>query len=696
MTTKKFYALIVALVLLFTAVMAGGCGGSSGGLVQLGGNTSQGDTSTTQLPNMSEIFDSAEFEQVVSELEQELIAEGIDPETFKGPDIHFVMILSDDAIYLDGGLSSASAVRKSGAASAAESISSLGAKLSADYESGDVIALYFPTPANINKLYEALGESPIYPMTESEDDSLYPEIYAVAKRRGVSADHYFAYEVQGSKALLLAQITDIISSGDESSSVSSGGDFAVNVSAASDDTDMRQEYLFQSRRYVNFIKWTALLDKRAAELDAGAVAAMYQFRAAADSSANFLDMSSQNFDGDAGYFQKKYQPLYKAQAITPGEDPNALHPFSHYDEALNSNEYMYTQFGHTYPNRIDINYDAGFSFTVYTAHNYSDGDDYYLFKSNAYTTPKNFKQYQPYSDQRWYANWGYTRTFGIKAYVPGASTSNVILRDNAPQTVNRNGSVTDGITTTITGTFGTSYTLSGKLGFSGETPTGEIGGEITQSYETSNSVSYSHSQTWETKEWYLYNKSGGNSAEWAADFTDNPTYVQSSTVQTKLSSEWIWRVKKDFAVKHSTLDVSVEVKTRQGFDSVMFDGDSSSPLWVSRCDKEITAPKTIHVSRPNQIFVGQRAFSAGKNGGEGMFKMLCNNAYTITSNQTWCQISEEQQSGTGTGTDPEEVFLWVEPYDDSSSSYKSRSATITVKDSVTGDKVDITVRQRNR
>ena len=143
--------------------------------------------------------------------------------------------------------------------------------------------------------------------------------------------------------------------------------------------------------------------------------------------------------------------------------------------------------------------------------------------------------------------------FGIKAYVPGASTSEVILRDNAPQTVNRNGSVTDGITTTITGTFGQSQTISGKLGFSGETPTGEIGGDITQSYETSNSVSYSHSQTWETKEWYLYNKSGGNSAEWAADFTSNPTYVQSSTVQTKLSSEWIWRVKKDFAMKNSTL-----------------------------------------------------------------------------------------------------------------------------------------------
>ncbi|MBR0258317.1 MAG: BACON domain-containing protein, partial [Synergistaceae bacterium] len=343
-------------------------------------------------------------------------------------------------------------------------------------------------------------------------------------------------------------------------------------------------------------------------------------------------------------------------------------------------------------------YDAGFSFTVYTAHNYSDGDDYYLFRSNAYTTPKNFKSYKPLSNQYLYANWGYTRVFSIKASVPGASTSQVILRDNAPQTVNRNGSVTDGITTTITGTFGQSQTLSGKLGFSGETPTGEVGGEMTQSYEQSNSVSYSHSQTWETKEWYLYNKSGGNSAEWAADFTSNKTYVQAATVQTKLASEWIWRVKKNFAAKQNTLDVKAEVTTRQGFDNVMFDldNDKTNPLWVQYCDKEITTPKTIRVSRPNQIFVGQKAFSAKKDGGEAMFTLLCGNSYTITSSQpSWCQISEEQQSGSGTGTTAQEIWIWVEPYDDSGA-FKTRTATITVTDTVTGDKMEISVRQRNR
>lgn len=634
---------------------------------------------------MSEVTDTPEFAQVLSELEQELIAEGIDPETFTGPDVHFVMILSDDAVYLDDGLSSASKVKSSGVV-AAESISSIAAKLSADYESSDVIALYFPTPESINKLYEALDERPVYPVELSADERTYPEIYAIAKRHGTSAEHYFAYEVQGSKALLLAKITDILSSGDVSSSESYGGDLAVNASATSEDNSLRQEYLFQSRRYANFIKWTALLDKRAAALDAGAVAAMYQFRAAAGSSANFLDMSSQNFDGDAGYFQKKYQPLYKNDvSATPiGGQPVSYLPLPPYTEALNSQEYMYNG----WPNRIDIHYDAGFSFTVYTAHNYADGDDYYLFRSNAYTTPRNFKHYERQ------AHWGYTRLFDIKAYVPGASTSDVILRDNAPQTVNRNGSVTDGITTTITGTFGQSQTVSAKLGFSGETPTGEVGGEMSQSYEQSKSVSYSHSQTWETKEWYLYNKSGGNSAEWAADFTSNPTYVQSSTVQTKLESEWIWRVKKSYATRHSTLDVKADVTTRQGFDEVYVNSDVTGTY--DRCDKEITQSKTIKVSRPNQIFVGQKAFSAGKNGGDAMFTLLCDNRYTITSSQpSWCQVSEEQQTGSGTGTTAEEIWIWVEPYD-STGAFRTRTATITVTDTVTGDKMEIAVRQRNR
>ena len=79
-----------------------------------------------------------------------------------------------------------------------------------------------------------------------------------------------------------------------------------------------------------------------------------------------------------------------------------------------------------------------------------------------------------------------------------------------------------------------------------------------------------------------------------------------------------------------------------------------------------------------------------------MFTLLCNNAYTITSSQpSWCQISEEQQKGSGTGTNAEEIFLWIEPYNDSGA-YKTRRATITVTDTVTGDKMEIAVTQRNR
>ena len=150
MSTKKFVTLGFAVMILFMVIAAGGCGGSGGADVNIGTTPSpesnpvqSDDVSPIQsedvtIPKMAEVFDSPEFEKAVSELEQELRAEGIDPDTYEGPKLHFVMIMSDDAVYLDNGLASASAVRASGVA-ASETISDIGTRLSADYESGDVI-----------------------------------------------------------------------------------------------------------------------------------------------------------------------------------------------------------------------------------------------------------------------------------------------------------------------------------------------------------------------------------------------------------------------------------------------------------------------------------------------------------------------------------------------------------------------------
>ena len=649
MITKKFCWLSFAVMILFAVIAAGGCGGSSGDPVSIGTTPSPEPTPFTSrdvtIPTMSEVLDSPEFEQVVSELEQELRAEGVDPNT-DGPNIHYVMILSGDAVYLDGGLSSASAVKDSGV-SASESISDITKRLSALYESGDVIALYFPTPEKINQLCEALGDRPTYYVTLPEDERTYPEIYAVAKRKGVSANHYFTYEVQGSKALLSVLIDEILSSSDVSSSES----YEYEVSG-SEDSGLRNEYLFQSRRYANFIKWTMLLDKKTAELDAGAVSAMAQFKAASGtSSGSFLDMSSQNFEGDAGYFEANYEPEYPVLAKPT----------------------------------TDIHYDSGFSFTVYSAHNYANKDDYYLFRSNAYTTPKNFEHVGEGTAIT--GEYGYTRLFNVKAFVKDASSADVILGENAPKTVDTNGSITDGISTTITGTFGQSQTLSANL----------ASGDTAQSYNVLNSLTYTNSQTWETKEWVLRNKCAGNSAEWAADLTGNQSYVEAGTVEMRLESEWIWRVKNAFSLKSDSLVVDAELTTRQGFHrkhpsfSKYLRGDV-----IELSERAITTPKTISVKRPNQIFVGQKAFNSGKDGGTGMFKLLCNNDYTITSSQpSWCHVSDEMSKGSDTGANEREISLRVDAFN-AEGAENTRSAVITVTDTVTGDKMEITVVQSNK
>lgn len=664
MSTKKFLTLGFAVMILFMVIAAGGCGGSGGADVNIGTTPSpesnpvqSDDVSPIQsedvtIPTMAEVFDSPEFEKAVSELEQELRAEGIDPDTYEGPKLHFIMILSDEAVYLDNGLSSASAVRASGVA-ASETISDIGARLSADYESGDVIALYFPTPENINKLYEALGERPVYPVTLSEDERTYPEIYAVAKRKGVSANHYFTYEVQGSKALLSVLIDEILSSSDVSSSESY--EYGVSGSA---DSGMRNEYLFQSRRYANFIKWTMLLDKKAAELDAGTVSAMAQFKAASGtSSGSFLDMSSQNFEGDAGYFEANYKPEY----------PVLAQPTT------------------------DIHYDSVFSFTVYSAHNYANKDDYYLFRSNAYTTPKNFEHVGEGTAVT--GEYGYTRLFNVKAFVKDASSADVILGENAPKTVDNNGSITDGISTTITGTFGQSQPLGQSL----TQAKNLASGDTAQSYNVLNSLTYTNSQTFETKEWVLRNKCAGNSAEWAADLTGNQSYVEAGTVEMRLESEWIWRVKNAFSLKSDSLVVDAELTTRQGFHrkyrshSRYLRGDV-----IELSERAITTPKTISVKRPNQIFVGQKAFNSGKDGGTGMFKLLCNNDYMITSSQpSWCHVSDEMSKGSDTGANEREISFKVDAFN-AEEAGNTRSAVITVTDQKSGDKMEITVVQSNK
>ena len=102
------------------------------------------------------------------------------------------------------------------------------------------------------------------------------------------------------------------------------------------------------------------------------------------------------------------------------------------------------------------------------------------------------------------------------------------------------------------------------------------------------------------------------------------------------------------------------------------------------------------MNRPPHVYVTQKSFTFAPEGGTDEFKLLCNNDYTITSSQSWCQISSEQRIGSDTGANERTIMFAVDPYTTSSSTFQTRTATITVRENSTGDTQEITVTQRNR
>lgn len=663
MKTKRFYALSFVLLFLFAAFTAGGCGGSNSDPV------TNEETSAAELPDMNTIMDTDEFKVAFDEAAEELKAEGIDVETFVGPDVHFVFMFGDRA-YIDNELDSDDTATASHVKSSAlpeEEITRIAEKLGPAYESGDVIALYWPSPDTINDLYKALGEQPSYfdALSESSASSdTYPEMFAIAKRYGTTSTHYFSYEVPGSKAILMNMMIDVLSGDSENVSDDNEGaddpDEGDNSDIISDllsrDVNLRQEYLFQARRYAAFLKWVALLDKRAAELDAQSdtVQASFGFSAAETTSGNFISFNSQNLDKDTSYYYAGYLPW---------------------------NQERY---------RHDINYQSGASYTIFSCHNFSDGDDYYLVKANGFSTPKNVWKG---TNGGWEnCNFGHTAIYTMDTTIDGATTSDAYLMSNAPRSVNYSGTETDGV----------SQTIGGKVG--ANAGAGDKGPSAGVNTELSMSVTYNHSKTWSTNEWRLNNESGTINAKWTADFArsdgkylanyDNGNVAGASKVRVDLDAEWIWRVRKNYWQKHSTIPLKLAATTWTGFTLWEYH-------WYKSNENEgwrygVTQYRHMNMNRPPHVYVTQKEFNVGPEGGTDTFKMLCNNDYTITSNKSWCQISSGQRSGSDTGADERSIWFAVDPYSDNSSAFATREAIITVKETSTGDTQEIKIIQRNR
>ena len=655
MTAKRFLALNFAALLLSAAFIAGGCGGSSSNLASI----SDPDTTTdAEMPSMVSVFDSPEFDVIAQELEAEMISEDLTE-----PNIHLVVIVSGDDYFIaddTDNMSSANAQTVRASATLPEDkLQALSAKIKPYYESGDVIALFWPSAATINDLYEAVGEPPMNVdpaqlLPESED--VYPEMYAIAKRYNGDVAHTFSYVVPGSTVVLKDILEEVMEtdSGDTSGSQQSAEREESDEAVDDKYAGLRPEYLFQARRYANFILWAARIDSQMAE--------MTKFEASSEFPLRSASLSNEAQSGEL--FN------YGAQMIT-------------LDTSYKDSRYSYCHFS------------AGAHYTVYSFYNFGDKNEYYYVQANLFVKPEAYKKYTTSA--------GTKMTSGSMCYYIAASSiigASHNLFSHAPHNINRSRTITDGTSYSTTRTTG--YKVGSEVGAEISNEGAKVSAKVTSEYssETSKTTGYSHSATWTANDWEVIDRSDSDNALWKVDFYDptinqangsaagygphdDGSIVEASTQRNDLDAEWLWQVtspNKSISIQE-TLWVQMRQTARYS---------SSRQYWYYTGKKVAKAP----LAKPPHIIVKQKNYTFRQSVTDPLLcKFICGGKWTATSDASWCYVSPS--SGEGTTGDERDIFIYADPFEDGSK-LATRDAHICLKDVETGQIQTIYVIQVNK
>ena len=678
--SKKSCFLSLICLLLFAVFIAGGCGGgSSHSSINSNSNPNSDEPEETQeetqteLPDIADIIESEEFQRVMQELEAELLSN----DAAKEPNIHYIYIMSGDRAIIDDEDFTISAKKsqmvKTSATLPQEELERIAAKLKQPYESGDIIALAWPSAATIDDLYTALGEQSTYvdPYEELSNDlapeDTYPEFYAIAKRYNGNAPHYFTYLLPGSKTILAHKIFGDDFASEEVSENYSGEDVSENSgeddgSISDEYKGLRGAYIFQARRYAAFIRWAATIDAEM-EKQKEYVQSSALIRSAADPSTNLFDYTAQretaNFDwygaDRSWYYWGKHSRSYSAQT----------------------------------------------SETIYAFHNFTDRKDYYVVRSSAYYAP----DYAKKTENGNVYTVGSAEVFRYIHLLDNAGSYK--LFSNAPKNVNRSSSVTDGTSHSTSDTLGVKTGM--KIGLSGESLAGEFSAEMSAS--TTKSMGYSHSATWTTTEWSLTNECDSQVAKWVVDFY-NPTLEYeynpprrvgyncdyssgnvetASRSRTDYDSEWMWQVSDP----NPKIQMSVQLYSKQRATL------RKSDKWRWETPYTITTKqRKIKLNQPPHVIItsGEGPHSLGRNGGNNMvFNVICSGNWKITSNQPdWCYVTDSQSKGGDTNAKEMPIMFFVEPFTEDSTKAKTREAVLTVTNTDTNQIQTVRIVQSNR
>ena len=593
-------------------------------------------------------------------MEAELAAEGIT----SGPQMHFVMIMGDDFLVSDSTEDvSASSVKAQTVKSAAlpeDKMQELSAKLKPFYDSGDIIAVFLPSAAAINTVYEAVEEPPLYNNLEevlnTSADS-YPEIYAFAKRYNGDVKYNFSYLVPGNITFLANEILTDMS---EDFYVKMSGDQIISVDVGSepnDDSGLREDYLFQARRYADFIRWAVHIDSKMDELKAHAASSSFPLRSAA--------LTNESKSGEM--FN------YGAQMISLNLSRTLSYPFY-------------------YKNSAQANYE------IYSFHNFSDKNDYYYVKSECYFAPVDYKKYTKGSTVY---TAGAINYYTFSHAIDGATYN---LYRNAPKNVNRSRTLTDGTNYSTTRTTG--YKIGTEIGAEIGLDGGKISSKVSSEYSssTSKTTGYNHSATWTANDWEIINQCSTIKPQWKVDFKD-PTYdpegkttvnyypywdgnvPAASTRRSDLDSEWMWQVtdsKKDVSIRGSVYAVQRQT-------SVGPDADGGLTRYYYYYGKTTSAAHPL--SKPPHIIASPKKMDAEQTGDLKPVSLLCSGKWEAVSDSDWCQVSPS--SGEATGADDQTVFIFVKAFE-RGEDLATRVGQVMIRDTESGQIQTIRVTQANQ
>ena len=335
--------------------------------------------------------------------------------------------------------------------------------------------------------------------------------------------------------------------------------------------------------------------------------------------------------------------------------------------------------------------------TIYAFHNFADEYDYYIVQSTC--------SYYPDAYKRWKENDGYYYAAGAASYFEYRHTltmddSYFNLFTNAPRNVNRKSTVTDGSEHNTSSTSGQSTGVKVNASVSTSLADGlsaSISTELSHERNTSKTsgASYSHSASWETEEWALYNQCDSNAAQWHASYDDDtPNFyaeydgIDARTRNNAFDCEWMWQVKDPT----QTATMKITLRDRQ----LMCRGNGRVLYERNHSYKTIRYVKLAQP--PHVVLTSENGLTFDKNAKTNMvFKFLCNHDWTIYSTADWIRISPEQKTGHNTGPSEKSIFWELDAFDTGSdTSLHTREGLLIVQDNVTKQVQSLHVTQSNK